>query len=91
MGDELPETDTQVPDLFDAETLIENAIKSYDKETGGDGALLTGWVVIAEWIDSNGDANLTAFARERMPHWRINALLEEAPFHIVYDTDDDDE
>lgn len=91
MGDEHPTTDTQPPDLFDAETLIENAIKAYDKETDGDGALLTGWVIVAEWVDSNGDPNLTAFARQRMPYWRIQALLDEAPHQIVYDTDDDDD
>lgn len=90
MSDELPQVDDTAPDLFDAETLIERAIKAYEKQTGGDGELLTGWVVVAEWIDANGDANLTAFARERMPHWRINALLEEAPFQIVYEDEDDD-
>ena len=90
MGDETPNIDTQPPDLYDTETLIEKAIKAYDKDTGGDGALLTGWIVLAEWVDANGDPNLTAFARERMPYWRIKAILEEGPYLIVYDTDDDD-
>lgn len=91
MGDELPQLDATQPDLFDAETLIERAIKAYEKEVGGDGELLTGWVVVAEWVDAHGDPELTAFARERMPHWRISSLLEEAPFHIIYDDDDDDD
>jgi len=76
-------------DVFDAETAIENAIRAYDKETLGTGALLTGWVVIAEWIDEDGDPDLTAFAREGMPYWRINSLIEAAPMEIVYDDDDD--
>ena len=76
-------------DVFDAETAIENAIRAYDKETLGTGALITGWVVIAEWIDEDGDPDLTAFAREGMPYWRINSLIEAAPMEIVYDDDDD--
>jgi hypothetical protein len=76
-------------DVFDAETAIENAIRAYDKETLGTGALLTGWVVIAEWIDEDGHPDLTAFAREGMPYWRINSLIEAAPMEIVYDDDDD--
>ncbi len=75
-------------DLFDAESALEKAIRSYDKETEGTGALLTGWVVIAEWIDEDGNPDLTAFAREGMPYWRINALIDAAPMEIVYDDDD---
>lgn len=90
MPDDQPQIEQDTPSLYDAETQIEQAIMAYEKEAGGDGALLTGWVVVAEWVDGNGDPNLTAFARERMPHWRINALLEEAPYQIAYDIDDDD-
>ena len=76
-------------DVFDAETRIEQAIRAYDKETLGNGALLTGWVIIAEWVDEDGHPDLTAFAREGMPYWRINSLIEAAPMEIVYDDDDD--
>jgi hypothetical protein len=75
-------------DVFDAESALEQAIRAYDKQTDGTGALLTGWVVVAEWIDEHGDPNLTAFAREGMPYWRINALIDAAPMEIVYDDDD---
>lgn len=79
--------------LFDVEQQIESAIKAYDKAEGGENALLMGWVVVAEWVDEDGDPNLTAFARERMPYWRINALLEAGHAEIIYDDwdwDDDD-
>jgi len=76
-------------DVFDAETIVENAIRAYDREMDGDGAILTGWVIIAEWINEDGQPDLTAFAREGMPYWRINALVEAAPMEIVYDDDDD--
>lgn len=74
--------------LFDAEMKIEAAIRAYDAEVESGNALLTGWVIVAEWVDGNGDPNLTAFAREGMPSWRINGLLEAAPFEIVYDDED---
>lgn len=74
--------------LYDAETRLEQAIIAYEKESLGDGVLLTGWVVVAEWIDSDGNPNLSAFAREGMPYWRIDALLEAAPNEIVYDEED---
>lgn len=84
-----PINESEHVDVFDAETAVENAIRAYDREVDGSGALLTGWVVIAEWIDDQGDPDLTAFAREGMPYWRINALLEAAPMEIMYDDDDD--
>lgn len=74
--------------LFDAEMRLEEAIRGYDADAGDGNAILTGWVVVAEWIDGDGDPNLTAFAREGMPSWRINGLLEAAPFEIVYDDED---
>ena len=75
--------------LYDAETQIEAAIKAYEKESGGDGALITGWVVVVEWIGENGDPALSAFARENMPYWRIDSLLDAAPEAMLYDDDDD--
>lgn len=78
--------------LFDVETQLEQAIRAYDAAIEGENALLTGWVVVAEWIDRDGDPNLTAFAQERMPWWRIDALLEAGPGAMLYDDDysDDD-
>lgn len=74
--------------LFDVEQKIEEAIKAYDHAEGSGNALLLGWVVVAEWVDEDGDPNLTAFARERMPYWRINALLEAGRDEILYDEDE---
>jgi len=87
MSDEISEPSPGV--LYDAETQIEAAIKAYEHESGGDGALITGWVVVVEWIDENGDPALSAFAREGMPYWRIDSLLEAAPEAMIYDDDDD--
>lgn len=88
MPDEDPHVEPAAGAMYDAETNIEAAIQAYEAESGGDGILLTGWVVVAEWVDENGDATLSAFARERMPYWRIDALLDAAPDAILYEDDD---
>ena len=88
--DELIEPDELIPLVYDAEKTVENAIRAYDQSFGSGNALLIGWVIVAEWIDPNGEPNLSAFAREGMPYWRINALLDSAPYEIVYADDDED-
>lgn len=90
MADEEPRVEPAPGVLFDAEMRIQEAIRAYDKENGNDNALLIGWVVVAEWITADGEPNLTAFAQEGMPYWRIDALLEAAPNEIIYDDDDFD-
>lgn len=90
MSDEEPQVEPAPGVLWDAEMRLEEAIRAYEKETEGENALLTGWVVVAEWIDADGDPNLTAFAREGMPYWRIDALLEAGPNEIVYGEEDYD-
>jgi hypothetical protein len=81
--------DRDAESLFDVEQKIEQAIKAYDEETGGENALLMGWVVVAEWVDQDGEPNLTAFARERMPYWRIDALLQAGKDEILYADEDE--
>jgi hypothetical protein len=84
-----PDVDRDSESLFDVEQKIEQAIKAYDAEAGGGNALLMGWVVVAEWVDDDGDPNLTAFARERMPYWRIDALLQAGKDEILYQDEDE--
>jgi hypothetical protein len=76
---------------YDVEKMVEDAICAYDKESEGEGALLLGWVVVAEWIDGNGDPAISAFAREGMPYWRIDGLIAAAPETLMYVDYDDEE
>lgn len=75
--------------LYDLEKHLESAIIAYDREADGQNALLTGWVVIAEWIDEDGEPAMSAYAREGMPYWRIDGLLSSAPDQFLYVDDDD--
>lgn len=92
MPDEEPRVEPAPGALFDVEKRIEEAIRAYDRECNPEdyNALLIGWVVVAEWIDADGEPNLSAFAREGMPSWRINGLLEAGPSTIAYDEEDED-
>lgn len=92
MPDEEPRVEPAPGTLFDVEKRLEEAIRLYDQECNPEdsNALLTGWVVVAEWINADGEPNLSAFAREGMPHWRINGLLDSAPSTVIYDEEDED-
>lgn len=41
-------------------------------------AMCTGYVVLAEWSDSNGRIWMTTSTADRMPSWRARGLLSEA-------------
>lgn len=77
--------------LYDAEQRIELAIRALEDEAGGEGVLITGWVVVAEWVDGDGSPTLSAYAREGMPYWRINSLVDCAPLEMIYDDEYDDD
>lgn len=75
--------------LYDAEKRLEESIVAFDRHTDGANAILTGWVLIAEWIDADGNPAMSAHAREGMPYWRIDGLLSAAPDQFLYIDDDD--
>lgn len=75
--------------LYDVEKRLEDAIIAYDRQADGANAILTGWVLIAEWIDADGNPAMSAQAREGMPYWRIDGLLSAAPDQFIYIDDDD--
>lgn len=41
-------------------------------------ALLTGWVVVAEWMDANGDKWLTRYSDESVTAWLAEGMLSWA-------------
>lgn len=88
-----PVTDVDVSKL-EGESLIEEAILRYLREVYEDPAIITGWVIVAEFVDTQGTPDLHAFACSGMPYWKINGMLEAAPYEITYadeEDEDDDE
>lgn len=75
---------------YDAERMLEQAIIAHDRQIDGGNAILTGWVLIGEWIDADGQPAMSAYAREGMPYWRIDGLLSAAPDQFGYVDYDDD-
>jgi hypothetical protein len=73
------------------EDQIEAAVLGYLRDVYDDPAIITGWVVIAEFVDSKGTPDLHAFAATGMPYWKINGMLDAAPSEIAYWSEDDDE
>lgn len=43
-----------------------------------DGAYLTGWVVVAEWMTPDGDPELSMLTSEGMTPWTRRGILSDA-------------
>ncbi len=57
---------------------------------GAEGALLTGWVVALEWVDTNGDRWLSrAYASTTSP-WNAKGMMHECLHGEWPEPDDDD-
>ena len=77
---------------LEGESLIEEATLRYLREVYEEPpAIITGWVIVAEFVDSQGTPDLHAFAMTGMPYWKINGMLEAAPHEIAYSDEDDDD
>jgi hypothetical protein len=70
--------------LDEAAHNLERAIMDYDRAAEGEGAIITGWVTVAEFIDHEGQPHLAAYAAHGMPFWRIDGLIEAAPSAMLY-------
>jgi hypothetical protein len=41
-------------------------------------AILTGWALVAEWMDDSGDRWLSKMNAESTPQWTVNGMWHEA-------------
>ena len=78
-------------DSQESESALEVALVALERANEGDGMLLTGWIVIAEFIDGDGNPLLSGFARTGMPYWRIDGLIDNATDALCYVEVDDSE
>lgn len=60
--------------------VIAEAIATTSKTVNDEGAMCTGWVVVAEWTDADGAYWVTRLSDETSPSWRIKGLLHDALF-----------
>lgn len=61
-----------------AREAIHEAIKSHAPVAETGGAVLTGWTVVAEWMDGGGTRWLTRGSAEGMTTWAAKGLHHEA-------------
>jgi len=72
---------------------IEHVLAEIRKNAFKGGALCTGWIVISEWLDADGDYWTHVERDDRNPPWRHQGLLQHALDEEELDDDEweDDE
>lgn len=78
-------------DREQSEAALEAALVALERANEGNGMLLTGWIVIAEFVDENSTPILSGYARTGMPYWRIDGLVDNAVEALCYVDEDADE
>ena len=73
-----------------AEQNLEQALVEYERAVDGEGTLITGWVVVAEFLTREGVPHLAAYASRGLPYWRIDGMIEAAHSTIAYAVEDED-
>lgn len=77
-------------DGLKGDALVEAATLRYLQEIEADPAIVTGWVVVAEYMNADGVPTLLPFAATGMPYWKINGMLDAAREEMIYDDGDDE-
>jgi hypothetical protein len=77
-------------DLVANEDALNAAILQHLGEVYEDPTIVTGWVVVAEFVDSEGTQALAAFTSTHMPYWKINGMLEAAHYEMNYAEEQED-
>jgi hypothetical protein len=72
--------------LVEAERQLEAALQSQAPTFAAEGALLTEWVVVTDWVMPDGERQLHSFAPLKTPEWISDGLLRGA-----LELEDDDE
>lgn len=71
-------------DIEQAARNLEQALVEYERAFEGEGSLLTGWVVIAEFLTREGTPHLSSYAARGLPYWRIDGMIDAARDAIGY-------
>lgn len=71
---------------------LTKAVEEVGRAVFPDGAILTSWVLITEWMDSDGEWWCHVATDDQAPIWRHHGLVAYAAEHdLCLDPDDDDE
>lgn len=64
--------------------VLSDAIAQTACAVDGEGAMCTGWVLVAEWMTADGEHCLTRLDND-LPRWRTVGLLQTALAHYEYE------
>jgi accessory colonization factor AcfC len=57
---------------------LNNAVHGLATLLDKDGAMCTSWILVSEWMDSEGNVWFSTHAEPELPVWRSNGLLQHA-------------
>ena len=73
---------------------MEDLLVGMSKDAFPEGAMCTGWVIVSEWMDADGQFWTFTGADDRNPPWRhlglIYHVLESGSYENTRDRDDDE-
>lgn len=62
---------------------VSNAVQGLSTLLDQDGAYCTSWILVSEWMDSNGNFWFSTHSEPEMPVWRISGMLSHAQSTVV--------
>jgi hypothetical protein len=69
---------TTEPARRSPQEVLAEAIAATSPAVDSDGAVCTGWVLVAEWVGSDGGYLMSRLCDGTSPVWRVKGLLCEA-------------
>lgn len=91
----MPDNDESLSDGSTvSDKTIEDMLVGIGRNTFPEGAICTGWVIVSEWMDADGQYWTFCAVDDRNPPWRhkglISYVLERGGYEYGEDDDDDD-
>lgn len=62
---------------------VNNAVQGLATLLDKDGAMCTSWVIVSEWIDSDGNFWFSTHSEPDLPIWRMNGMLAHAQVSVT--------
>lgn len=62
---------------------VNNAVQGLATLLDKDGAMCTSWVLVSEWIDSDGNFWFSTHSEPDLPIWRMNGMLSHAQVSVT--------
>lgn len=57
---------------------LKSLLDEYGKSINSDGVFVTGYAIVAEFFDGNGDYWSTTIYEDKVPVWHITGLMQHA-------------